>query len=94
LGYTIVVFCSATAISTIIKTMHDICDDRSEWTVTVQHAVWYKTDSYDTGTILTCQNILSAIFRRRQSPLLQLTYLHILLQIFMQYLNVSKYFDT
>ena len=94
LGYTIVVFCSATAISAIIKTMHDMCDERSEWTVTVQHAVWYKTDSYDTGTILTCQNILSAIFRRRQSPLSQLNYLHILLQIFMQYFYVSKYFDT
>ena len=94
-GFNFVSFCSAGKISIIINLLKewDTASDQCQWTINVQHAVWYKRKYYDQRELLYSQNILSHFLSTLQHVLNSADYNTKLTTLHLDQKFDSKYFE-
>lgn len=94
-GFNFVSFCSASKISIIINLLKewDTASEQCQWTINVQHAVWYKKKYYDQREYLYSQNILSHFLSTIQHVLNTTNYNTKLTTIKLDQKFDSKYFE-
>jgi hypothetical protein len=94
-GFNFVSFCSASKISIIINLLKewDTASDQCQWTINVQHAVWYKRKYYDQRELLYSQNILSHFLSTLQHVLNSADYNTKLTTLHLDQKFDSKYFE-